>query len=264
MSVLMNLLSGDRWVATPKYLETMANVINREHDVTALATQIGKPLDKTRTAELFGDVAVVPVIGAIYRYANIFTEICGATSTEMLAKELRLVNENPKVKTIILNMDCPGGQAAGISELAQYIRNDIKKPIICYVDDLAASGGYWLASACDHIASSKTAVVGSIGAVYSFSVNKNDGVEKIEIVSSVSPKKRFDITTDEGKGQVQVWADRLGEIFVEDVAAFRGVTTKKVLEKFGQGDLLIGKDALKAGMVDEITTFESLLKKVKS
>ena len=262
MSKTLKALSTQPWLILPERLTLMTEVIKRENDVQALSTQLGKPLEKTKTVEIFGDVAVVPVVGAIYRYANLFTEICGDTSTEMLARDLKSAAENPKVKTIILNVDCPGGQAAGIAELAQIIQ-DIKKPVIAYVEDLAASAGYWIASACDHIAVGKTAMVGSIGAVYVFNM-KSDGVEKIEIVSSVSPKKRFDVSSEEGKNQVQVWADRLGEIFVEDVAAFRGVTTKKVLNDFGQGDLLIGNDAKKAGMVDEVTTFEALMKSVKS
>ena len=260
--MILKALASERWLVEQSYLQTMADIAMREHDVETLAAKVGKPLENTRNVEMFGDVAVIPVIGAIYRYANLFTEICGATSTDRLAKELRVASENPKVKTIVLNIDCPGGQAAGIWELAQQIR-DIKKTVIAYVDDTAASGGYWIASACDHIAAAKTAMVGSIGAVYTFKLY-DDGVKKIEIVSSVSPKKRFDVSTEDGAAQVQTWADDLGEIFIEDVARFRGVSKKKALETFGQGDMLIADRAKRVKMIDEITTFEQLLKDIKS
>lgn len=257
MSIILQALAKERWLVEPGYLQTMADIASREHDVETLASKVGKPLENTRNTEIRGDVAIVYVVGAIYRYANLFTEVCGAVSTERLAKELRTVSEDRKVKTIVLHLDCPGGQAAGIWELSQMIRG-IDKTVIAYVDDTAASGGYWIASACDHIAASKTAMVGSIGAVYTFKL-LDDGEKKIEIVSSVSPKKRFDVSTKEGAAQVQTWADDLGEIFVEDVARFRGVSKAKVLENFGAGDMLIAERAKRVKMIDEITTFEQML-----
>lgn len=265
MSRLLKALSREAWLILPDRLELMSQIVKREHDVTALATKLGKPLDNTRTVEMRDSTAIIPVIGSIYRYANLFTEICGDTSTEVLARDITAAAENPKVKHIVMKFDTGGGQAAGIQELAAIIKEaSDKKPVIAYVDDMAASAGYWLASACDHIACAKTGMVGSIGVVYGFSFQNDDGMEKIEIVSSVSPKKRPDIRTESGKNQVQAWADRLGEIFVEEVAAHRGVTAEEVLENFGQGDLLIGEDAKRAGMVDEITTFENLLKSIQS
>jgi len=264
MSNIMKALSNQPWMMMPERLETMAQIARREYDVEALATKIAKPLENTRTVETRGSIAIIPVVGGIYRYANMFTEICGDTSTQVLAEDLTAAVENPAISHIVLNIDSPGGQAAGISELSQLIVEAKKiKPVIGYVDDLAASAGYWIASACDHIAASKTAMVGSIGAVYAFSLY-DDGSEKIEIVSSVSPKKRPDVKTEEGRSQIQAWADRLGEIFVEDVAENRGVTVEEVLNNFGQGDLLIGHDALSARMVDEITTFEALLLELQS
>ncbi len=260
----MQTLSSQPWMMMPDRLELMAQISKREHEVEALAARIGKPLDNTRTVETRGSIAIIPVIGGIYRYANMFTEICGDTSTQVLATDITAALENPAISHIVLKVDSPGGQASGIAELAELIRKaSATKPVIGYVDDLAASAGYWIVSACDHIAASKTAMVGSIGAVYSFRLF-DDGSEKIEIVSSVSPKKRPDIKEDAGRTQIQAWADKLGEIFVEDVAKNRGVTRAEVMEKFGQGDLLIGDDALKAGMVDEITTFEALISALQS
>ena len=264
MSNIMKALSNQPWMMIPDRLETMAQIARREYDVEALASRVGRPLENTRSVELRGSIAIIPVTGGIYRYANLFTEICGDTSTEMLARDITAAVDNPAISHIVLNVDSPGGQAAGVAELAELIKQAGSiKPVVGYVDDLAASAGYWIVSACDHIAASKTSMVGSIGAVYAFSLY-DDGSEKIEIVSSVSPKKRPDIKTEAGRNQIQTWADRLGEIFVEDVASNRGVTVEQVLNNFGQGDLLIGHDALEAGMVDEITTFENLIQDLQS
>ena len=102
-------------------------------------------------------------------------------------------------------------------------------------------------------------MVGSIGVVFTLREKTGSG---IEIVSNVSPRKRPDISTEAGRSQIQKWADSLGEIFVDSVAVNRGISSKKVLDNFGQGDMLVGREALEAGMVDSITTFEALIAKL--
>ncbi len=262
MSTLLNTLTKETWLMLSTHLEVLTQLASREYDINALASKIGTQLEKTRTASLRGSIATIPLMGGIYRYANLFTEICGATSTEILALDIQTAVNNPNVSHIILNFDSPGGQASGIAELAGMIKEaSQKKPIIAYVDDMAASAAYWLASACDHIAASKTAMVGSIGAVYTLKLNQGEA-QSSEIVSSVSPKKRPNVQTEEGKAQIQNWADKFGAIFVEEVARYRGVSTEHVLANFGQGDMLIGDDALHVGMIDEITTYEALIKQL--
>lgn len=262
MSRVLNTLTKETWLMLPTHLEVLTQIASREYDIQALSAKVGSSLEKTRTVEMRGSIATIPVIGGIYRYANLFTEFCGATSTEILAQDIQTALNNPNVSHIVFTFDSPGGQASGIAELASMIKEGSqKKPMIAYVDDMAASAAYWLASACDHIAASKTAMVGSIGAVYTLRLNQGEG-QTIEIVSSVSPKKRPNIQTEEGKAQIQNWADKFGAIFVEDVARYRGVSVEHVLNHFGQGDMLIGDDALNAGMIDEITTYEALIKQL--
>lgn len=257
MSRVLRAIEETPWLSTPSALRMVLDIANREVDIDAVAAKIGKPLENTRTAEVRDGVAIIPVTGTIVRYSSFFTDICGGVSTEVLARDLNAALENDSVHTVLFNIDSPGGEASGISELSDMIvAAREKKNIVAYVDDLAASAGYWIASAADHIAASKTAMVGSIGVVFTMRENEGSG---IEIVSRVSPRKRPDISTKEGLSQIQAWADKLGDVFVETVAENRGVSADTVLDKFGQGDMLVGREALEAGMVDEITTFEALI-----
>jgi len=257
MSRVLRAIEETPWLSTPSALRMVLDIANRETDIDAVAAKLGKPLENTRTAEVRDGVAIIPVTGTIVRYSSLFTDICGGVSTEVLARDLNAALENDRVHTVLFNIDSPGGEASGIAELSDMIvAAREKKKIVAYVDDLAASAGYWFASAADHIAASKTAMVGSIGVVFTMREKEGSG---IEIVSRVSPRKRPDISTPEGLSQIQAWADKLGDIFVEAVAENRGVSTDTVLDRFGQGDLLVGREALEAGMVDEITTFEALI-----
>jgi len=251
------------WAILPENLETIVKIASREHDAEALQAKLGKPLEYTRSVTMRGDTAIIPIHGSIFRYANIFTEISGATSTEVLARDISEAADNPSVSNIVLEINSGGGQADGISDLAALIRKTAQLPdkrVVAYVEGIGASAAYWIASAANHIVASKASMVGSIGVV--FTLTKGEDDERLEIVSSVSPKKRPDVSTAEGRSQIQRWADRLGEVFLSDVAENRGVSYEEAFDLFGQGDMLIASEALERGMIDEIGTLEGLLETI--
>lgn len=74
----------------------------------------------------------------------------------------------------------------------------------------------------------------------------------LEFVNARSPNKRPDPNTPAGRDAIQGWIDDLGDEFIRFVAESRGVSFEKVVEDFGQGFVMIGKRALKAGMVDAL------------
>ena len=258
MSKVLDFILSQPWAIQPDALQTIVSIACRNNEAPELLeTKLGKPLRNTRAVEIRGNTAVIPVMGPIFRYANIFTEISGATSLEVLARDFQTAVDSKAVENIVLNIDSPGGMAAGIAEFAALIRSS-EKPVYGYVGDLAASAGYWVAAATKQIFMAKTAMVGSIGAVVNARM-KDSASGEIEIVSAQSPKKRMDPGTKEGRAELQAMIDTLAQIFIDDVAEFRGVAVEKVLADFGQGGMKIGVDALAAGMADGITTFETLI-----
>jgi len=207
-------------------------------------------------------VAVIPVTGPLFRYANIFTAISGATSYEILAQDFTVALDNPDITAIILNIDSPGGEVNGCAELANMIfAARGKKPIIAYASGDAASGAYWIASAADSVVASETSGLGSIGvvAVYRGAKPDKNAPTTIEIVSSQSPFKRLNPETDEGRAKLQTRIDAMAEVFVNTLARNRGIETAKVLEQFGGGDILIGTHAVNAGLADRIGSLEKLI-----
>lgn len=254
-----DLVASTPWAILPSMLETISAIARRENDpLEAVEARLGRPLQNTRAVSLRGDVAVVPVTGPIFRYANLFTAVSGGTSLDVLATDFASALDNPAVASIVLNVDSPGGQAAGIAEFAQMVRA-ANKPVVAYVDGQAASAAYWIAAAADRIVMSKTAEVGSIGAVVSIDTARSKPGSVVEIVSSQSPRKRPDVATDAGRAQIQTRIDALAQVFVEDVAAYRGVPLDTVLQQFGQGDMRIAAAAVATGMADSISTLEDVL-----
>lgn len=233
----------------------------REH---ALAAQDGKPLSNSRTVTSREGVASIPITGPMFRKADMMSAISGATSYATLRKDLQAALDNPEVKAILLDIDSPGGEVSGVAELADAIYSARgKKPIVAYVAGAAASAAFWLASACDEIVTSQTGVLGSIGcvAVYRDDTKKqaNDGVQTIEIVSSQSPNKRPDPATEQGRAQLQGQLDDMAAVFIGAVARNRGVTSKDVMDKYGQGGCFIGALAVDAGLADRVGSYESVL-----
>jgi signal peptide peptidase SppA len=259
-----HVAAGRPWLIQEAALETILAIAERHGDIEALQTRLGRPLDNARTVEMRDGVAVIPVTGPIFRYANLFTEISGATSTEILARDIQAAIDNRYVRGIVLDINSPGGEATGINELADLIAAARKsKPIVGYGGGTVASGAYWLASAAGEIVIDATALVGSIGVVMSYlDTRKRDekaDVRRVEIVSSQSPDKRIDPNTDAGRAKVQSIVDAMAQVFVEAVARNRAVTPETVLTDFGQGGLLVGAAAVGAGMADRIGSLESVI-----
>lgn len=209
-----------------------------------------------------GRTAILPITGPIIRRGNLLSSLSGGpmTSVEMLAKDFTRAVEDDAFDAILLDVDSPGGEASGISELAGIIsRARDTKPITAYVGDLAASAAYWLASAASEVVVHRMAALGSIGVVMAVPDPSASPKDHVEFVSSVSPNKRPDPTSKEGKSELQALVDALADIFVEDVAAQRGVTSETVAGDFGQGGLRVGADAVEHGMADRLGTFEEVV-----
>jgi ClpP class serine protease len=165
-------------------------------------------------------VATINVTGPLFRYANIFTLISGATAYATLATDLQQALDSTQVRGIILAIDSPGGEVNGSAEFANMVfavRG--KKPIVAYVSGMAASAAYWIASAADEVVVAPTAIVGSIGAVIAISdrtkADEARGIRTIEIVSSQSPKKRLSPTSAEGQSEIQLLVDNLAQVFID-------------------------------------------------
>src|SRR5439155_208102 len=118
-------------------------------------------------------------------------------------------------------------------------------------------------SAADEIVIDATASVGSIG-VISVQTDETErkakeGIKEIQIVSSLSPRKRPDISTEEGRADMQSMVDSIAQVFFKAVARNRNVSADTVLSDFGQGGLLVGTSAVSVGLADRIGSLENVI-----
>lgn len=261
MKSLWEIAAAETWAMDEAHLQTVLAIAGREHDgPEAVEALRGAPLMNSQTVTVRDGVAVLPVTGPMFRYANLMTRVSGASSYQVLATDFRTAMDDPQVKAVMLALDTPGGMVNGANEVAKMIRaarDGGTKPVVAYVSGTAASAGYWLASAAGRIFVDDTAHLGSIGVILTTTADKTK--DRIEIVSSQSPLKRVDAAADEGRAVLQARVDELAQIFIATVAANRGVSPETVAQDFGRGGELIGAAAVAAGMADGIGSHEEIL-----
>lgn len=262
MSKALKAMGMYPWAIVESEMDKIIEIATRSNDVEALQTVRAQALANSHKTYIRNGVAIIPIYGSIFRYANMFTDISGATSTQMLALDFKNALDDVNVKAIILEIDSGGGQANGISELSQMIYEARgKKPIKAYIGGSGASAAYWLASSADEVIINDTGIAGSIGAMLSFDDHteqkEKEGIKEMKYISSVSPLKN-------SNSELQALVDSLGQIFVENVARNRSVSVEEVLTNYGKGGLLVGKDAVTAGLADKVGTFEEVLSSLTS
>ena len=243
------------WAIEPDYLRS----ISKE----ALSTKSEKHLDNTGSVSIRDGTAIIPIHGPITARNTFFSLFAGGTSLETLAKDFQEALSNEDVKSILFDIDSPGGVAVGPFEFAEMIYNARgQKPIYSYIGRNGSSAAYWLASATEKIIVNPSALVGSIGVVTTIPVQEQpdqDGYKNIEIVSSNAALKRPDPKTKEGLAEIRRELDDLESTFIESIAKYRSITPEIIKADFGGGGVIIGSQAVNKNMADALGTYEEVL-----
>lgn len=262
------------WAIEPSKLQEIqeiyaARVRGEAIDIEVVEARIGKKLqNEQQNYEIIDSVAIIPIHGVMAKRANLFMQVSGGASSELIARDFNRAMNDPAVKSIIIHMDSPGGSVDGTQQLAQtiYEARGKGKKIVCLADGLMASAGYWSGSAADSIyIADGTTTVGSIGVIASHrdysQAEKTAGVKTTEIYAGKYKRiaSQYEPLSKEGRQSIQDQVDYLYSVFVGDVAKHRGVNEEKVLADMADGRLFIGQQAVDAGLVDGITTLDALI-----
>lgn len=266
---LYDLALSVPWCCTAEALEAMLAIaardpldegetLRRMHGPKSLALRNGQRRDDSGRMTMQGPIAVIPIDGPIFRYADMFTRYSGGITTEGLARDLQIALDDPTVAGVLLAIDSPGGESTGINELADLIyRARGRKPLAAYVEGYGASAAYWIAAAAETVIVDDTALVGSIGTILGVPDPTKRPSARIDIVSSQSPKKRPDVTTPEGRAVLQQMADDMTEVFISKVALYRDLDPAQILAI--QGGMLLGQQAVDAGLADMLGSEQGAL-----
>ena len=187
----------------------------------------------------------------------------GGRSTAALIRQAR---DDAHIKALVLRIDSPGGSALG----AELIRRELEltraagKPVVVSMGDVAASGGYWMATAADELIADAATVTGSIG-VFTLLPSAEGALDKLGVHSggvtttwlgaAHDPRRAVDARFIE---LLQANVDHLYADFVAKVAAARQRTPAQI-DAVAQGRVWSGAQALQHGLVDRLGSYRDAL-----
>lgn len=215
-----------------------------------------------------GDVGVVSIMGFIQQREDFWTRYGYATSVDAVARRVEQLAGDPSVKAIVFDVDSPGGLVSGVEEAAAAIfALRERKPMIAVSNALMCSAAYHLASAAHEIVASPSSYTGSIG-VWRMHIDQSRMLDEAGVaVTLVSAGKHkvdghpYGPLPDDVRAQWEAEVADVHERFIGAVAKHRGVAPSAVRGGYGEGQVMMAGEALKAGMVDRVASFEETLRR---
>lgn len=205
-------------------------------------------------------IAVIPVSGLIL------------DSTEkQFRRHLETAMNDANVKAVVIDVSSPGGTVTDSNQMYATLRafktEKPNLPVVVHMDDVAASGGYYLACAADTIVAEESTITGSIGVMIQFpqlsEFAEKTGIRLRTIVADGSPKKDFlDTFTEPDDEDVRAVKELLNdqyELFKSVVEAGRGSRIREAgssVDEVASGAVFLGPKAKELGLVDQIGFFE--------
>jgi protease IV len=186
-------------------------------------------------------------------------------NAEKLIAQLHDMRKDDKIKAIVIRIDSPGGAVAPSQEMYQAVLRARKtKKVVCSMGTVAASGGYYVASACDQIWASPGTITGSIGVISQLPhVHKLLELSRLEIDTFKSGALKdlgspMRPMTAEEKAFFQKFTNDIYEQFLSDVATARKLD-KTQLRKIADGRILTGAEAKENKLIDELGNLEDAI-----
>ncbi|MET9266218.1 S49 family peptidase [Amycolatopsis sp. NPDC004079] len=212
-------------------------------------------------------VAVVKLHGVITPTPSPLAR--GAINLGAVESALTRAFAHDRLKAVALQINSPGGaptQSGLVAERIRQLADEKGVPVLAFAEDVAASGGYWLACAADEIYAHRTSMVGSIGVIsggFGFTgLLERFGIER-RLHTAGANKSRLDPFSPEKPEDVE-WLknmhSQLHELFVEWVKERRGDRLTDSADLF-TGDVWLGQKAVDLGLVDGVGSLREIVNK---
>lgn len=275
---IVNYVSSSAWAILPEKMAELLSVLafraaGHTFSAEEIRARIGDPADSP-TADTRGGVTVIPLRGVIAHRMGTLDESSGGMSAERFTRMIQSATADDSVGTIVLDVDSPGGTVAGLVEAADAVFEARKKKrVMAVANATMASAAYWIASQASEIVAIPSALDMSIGSIGVFTVHQDlsaalerEGI-KVTLIKSGEHKAEgnpFEPLSNDVRAQLQASVDAAKDTFVKTVARGRDISPADVVSRYGDGRAFNAKDALKAGIIDRIATFDEVLGRAAS
>ncbi|HEX4707847.1 MAG TPA: signal peptide peptidase SppA [Candidatus Udaeobacter sp.] len=183
---------------------------------------------------------------------------------------LQQARDDSRVKAIVLQIDSPGGEVTASDEIYNAVlKVRAKKPVVVYMESLAASGGYYVSCGGKFLMANETTITGSIGVIIQ-TLNYEQLFNKIGLASVVFKSGKFkDMlngarpVTPEERELVQSFIMKTYDKFLGIVAKERNLPADLLRNSIADGRILSGKDALEYKLIDGVGQLDDAFKKAR-
>ncbi len=228
-------------------------------------TALGRMAEAPTMPTVTGDaVAVIRLEGAITGGPVDYFTTTGITP-DRANDLLEQAAANSNVKAVVLRINSPGGSVVASDQIYHALL-DFEKPVVVWMGEMAASGGYYISCGGDYVFAHPDTLTGSIGVISQF-INAEELLDEIGVdvvVITSGPRKDmgslFREMTEEEQALWQEVTDEIYENFVEIVAQARALDEETVRE-LADGRVYTGRQAQELGLVDEVGTLDDAIAK---
>ncbi len=210
-------------------------------------------------------IALIDIDGILLNARNDGFFSQGEQPVALLLEKLHKAQKDDRVKAVILRINSPGGSVTASALMYHEIRKfaqTTEKPVIAVFMDVAASGAYYLACACDEIIAHKSTVTGSIGVIMQM-FNVTGTMHKLGVTADAiksGPNKDagspFRQMSPDERAIFQTLVDQFYEEFLKVVATGRSHLDPAEIRELADGRVFSAQQALELGLIDRIGTMD--------
>jgi len=240
----------------------------------ANGTRFEEPIPRFREVVVQRGPRLVPDRIALITMRGLISGSIPGNVSESMVEDMRLALEQARddshVKAIVLEIDSPGGEVTAADQIYNAVtKARARKPVVIYMDSLAASGGYYVACGGKYLMANETTITGSIGVIIQ-TLNYEQLFNKIGLASVVFKSGKFkDILngarpmTPEEKELIQSFVMQTYDKFLGVVSKERSLPADMLRNTIADGRILSGKDALNAKLIDGLGQLEDAYAKAR-
>lgn len=254
VSLLVNLLQFSSGISGADGIAAMGGQTRKKARMSEVLQESGAADQKILQIDLDGVITSMGEVGLLG---------AALSPVESIKDQLKQAEGDDRIKAVVLRINSPGGEVtasdtlyAAVKELAS------KKPVVVYMDSMAASGGYYIACGATKVVANETTLTGSIGVIID-TINYSGLFEKVGLQANTFVSGDFKDSLsgarpmrEEERAYVQNLVSQMYERFLGIVSEARGVSKNDLRNGVADGRVVTGKEALEAKLVDQLGYLE--------
>lgn len=253
-SLAMNLLQFSSSVGGTEGMAAMANSAKKKPKLSEVLQESGASDQKVVQIDLDGVISSVGAEGLLG---------AALSSVESIQTQIEQAAADDRVKAVVLKINSPGGEVTASDTLYQAVKALAKKkPVVVYMDSIAASGGYYIACGATKVVANETTLTASIGVIID-TINYTGLFEKVGLQANTFVSGAFKDSLsgarpmrEDERAYVQNLVSQMYERFLGIVSEARGVPKDVLKNGVADGRVVTGREALEAKLVDQLGYLE--------